>query len=206
VRRVVVLGSESTGSTTLCGDLAAHLGVLWVPEHLRAYADQKAADVGSIWDVTWSSADFDAVADGQEAADTAALAEAERRGDAVLICDNDVLAIAVWHFRYLGTDAPHLVERAVPPDLYVLTTPDGVPFVQDGLRDGEHVRAPMTDWFRAALAAHPAPWIEAVGDRQGRVERVTDWLSGQPGRTQIRTGPTATNPLRSATSSPGPRS
>ena len=169
-RRIVVLGSESTGSTTLAADLADHLGVPWVPEYLREYADRRAAESGSIWDIRWTSADFDAVADGQDDLEAAA------PPTELLVCDNDVLAVAVWHLRYLGQPAPHLLARVRPPALYVLTTPEGVPFVQDGLRDGEHVREPMTDWFRAALAAQPAPWIEAVADRHGRSDQVGEHL------------------------------
>jgi nicotinamide riboside kinase len=205
VQRVVVLGSESTGSTTLSQDLAERLGVLWVPEALRAVAERLAAGAGSIWDVQWTAAAFDAVADEQEAAEAEAVATAEARGDDLVVCDNDVLAVAVWHLRYLGAPAPHLLARTTPPELYVLTTPDGVPFVQDGLRDGEHVRGPMTEWFRRALADQPAPWIEAVADRRERVDQVVGWLD-QPGRTQTRSGPTSTKPLRNTTSSPGPRS
>ena len=180
LRRVVVLGSESTGSTTLCGDLAARLEVLWVPEVLRDHAARRAIEAGSIWDIDWEPADFDAVAAGQREAEAAAIAQATDRGDTLVVCDSDVLAVAVWHRRYLGTEAPHLVAGAEPPDLYVLTTPDGVPFVQDGLRDGEHVREPMTDWFRAVLADQPAPWIEAVTDRQARVDQVVEWLAAHP--------------------------
>ncbi len=176
VERVVVLGSESTGSTTLAQDLSDRLGVPWVPEYLREYADERAAEGGSIWDISWTTADFDIVADGQAALEAAARAAARERGDRLVVCDNDVLAVAVWHLRYLGEAAPALAARAVPPALYVLTTPDGVPFVQDGLRDGEHVREPMTDWFRQALTAQPAPWIEAVGDPRSRVDQVLAWL------------------------------
>jgi HTH-type transcriptional regulator, transcriptional repressor of NAD biosynthesis genes len=176
VRRIVVLGSESTGSTTLAQDLSTRLGVPWVPEFLREYADMKAAEAGSIWDITWTPSDFDAVADGQARAEADALAGATD----LLICDNDVLAVAVWHLRYLDTAAPHLAARAEPPALYVLTTPDGIPFVQDGLRDGEHVRGPMTEWFRDALATQPAPWIEAVVDRHERVDQVLAWLTAHP--------------------------
>jgi nicotinamide riboside kinase len=176
VRRVVVLGSESTGSTTLAEDLAARLEVPWVPEYLREYADLKASEAGSIWDIRWTDADFDRVAEGQVALEAAALAT----GHDLVVCDNDLLAVAVWHQRYLDAPAPHLLARVDPPALYVLTTPDGVPFVQDGLRDGEHVRGPMTDWFRSALGEQTAPWIEAVSDRRGRVEQVVDWLAGHP--------------------------
>lgn len=180
VSRIVVLGSESTGSTTLAQDLSERLGVAWVPEYLRDYAEEKAAEAGSIWDITWTAADFDAVADGQAALESAAVAAARERGDQLVVCDNDVLAVAVWHLRYLGEEAPALAARGVPPALYVLTTPDGVPFVQDGLRDGEHVRGPMTGWFRNALAGQPAPWIEAVSDRRARVDQVEAWLATHP--------------------------
>jgi nicotinamide riboside kinase len=169
---VVVLGSESTGSTTLSQDLAGRLGVPWVAEYLREYAEQKADEAGSIWDITWTTEDFDAVADGQLRLEADAVAQA----DDLVVCDNDVLAVAIWHLRYVGTPAPHLLTRVEPPALYVLTTPDGVPFVQDGLRDGEHVREPMTGWFREALADQPAPWIEAVADRSARVDQVLDRL------------------------------
>ena len=183
VARVVVLGSESTGSTTLAQDLSERLGVAWVPEYLREYADEKAAAAGSIWDITWTAADFDAVADGQAALEAEAVAAARERGDQLVVCDNDVLAVAVWQLRYVGEEAPALAARAVPPALYMLTTPDGVPFVQDGLRDGEHVRGPMTEWFRDALATQPAPWIEAVSDRRARVDQVIAWLDTHPDRS-----------------------
>jgi HTH-type transcriptional repressor of NAD biosynthesis genes len=180
VDRIVIVGSESTGSTTLAGDLARRLGVACVAEYLREYAGQKAVEAGSIWTVEWTTADLDAVADGQAALEVEALAGAAQRGEGIVVCDNNVLAVAVWHLRYLGVEAPKLAARAVPPRLYVLTTPDGVPFIQDGLRDGEHVRGPMTDWFRSALADQPAPWIEAVSDRWARVDQVLAWLDVHP--------------------------
>jgi len=122
----------------------------------RGAADGRAAEAGPIWDTVWSATDLDAVAEGQAAMEAEALEAARKRGDRLVVCDNDVLAVAVWHLRYVGAEAPAIAARAEPPALYVLTTPEGVPFVQDGLRDGEHLRGPMTDWFRDALAAQPA--------------------------------------------------
>jgi HTH-type transcriptional regulator, transcriptional repressor of NAD biosynthesis genes len=182
VQRIVVLGSESTGSTTLARDLAGDLGVPWVPEYLREYAEDKADQAGSIWEVAWTPGDFDAVADGQEALEAAALADAAGRALPYIVCDNDVLAVAIWHLRYLESPAPTLLDRAVPPLLYALTSPEGVPFVQDGLRDGEHVREPMTEWFRTALTGQPAPWIEVAGGREARTAQVLDALTATRGR------------------------
>lgn len=178
VRRVVVVGAESTGTTTLAADLAGVLGVPWVPEYGREYSAARAAEAGSLWEVEWKSSDFDHIAAGQEELEAKGIrswvedAERSRPGPlgALAICDTDVLATAIWHRRYCGEFSPRLLERALlrPPLLYVLTSPEGVPFEQDGLRDGEHLRAEMTDWFREALAAQPAPWIEVVGSREER--------------------------------------
>jgi NadR type nicotinamide-nucleotide adenylyltransferase len=192
VRRVVVVGAESTGTTTLARDLAGHLGVPWVPEYGRTYSEERAAAAGSIFDVEWRTADFDHIAGAQEQLEDATIerwiqdAEASRPRrpwDPVLICDTDVLATAVWHRRYVGEPAPHLEDRARdrPPLLYVLTSPDGVPFEQDGLRDGEHVRHDMTGWFREALAAQGTPWIEVVSSRSQRIDTVTTWLDAYAG-------------------------
>ena len=54
------------------------------------------------------------------------------------------------------------------PALYLLTG-DEIPFVQDGLRDGEHLRHAMQQRFRDTLAAQPVPWLEVTGSVADRV-------------------------------------
>jgi HTH-type transcriptional regulator, transcriptional repressor of NAD biosynthesis genes len=44
-----------------------------------------------------------------------------------------------------------------------------VPFVDDGLRDGEAVRSWMTGRFREVLAAQSAPWELLTGDYATRL-------------------------------------
>ena len=44
-------------------------------------------------------------------------------------------------------------------NLYLLTG-DEIPFVQDGLRDGEHLRHHMHDWFEDALKSGTVPIAE----------------------------------------------
>ena len=52
--------------------------------------------------------------------------------------------------------------------LSVLTS-DDIPFVDDGLRDGEHLRGWMTQRFRSRLRGR---WIEVRGSVESRVEQV----------------------------------
>lgn len=188
VRRVVVVGAESTGTTTLARDLARRLGCPWVPEVGRAVSAHKAERAGGIEAVDWTPSDFDQIATAQERLedvtiiDWVADADRSRPGEhgPLVVCDTDMLATAIWHRRYCATPAPHLAARARarPPALYVLTRPDGVAFVQDGLRDGEHLRATMTRWFEEALAVQPQPWIDVRGLPYERVARVVDALAG----------------------------
>ena len=82
----------------------------------------------------------------------------------MLICDTDALSTGIWHERYLhrrsaevqGIAASHL------HDLYLLTDCD-IPFVQDGLRDGESVRQWMTGRFEQVLTERGWPWIKLSG-------------------------------------------
>lgn len=178
-RRVVAVGAESTGTTTLSRALAAALrargGVWadtqWVPEYGRELTERKLAALravdpaATVFDVTWGPEDFVEVVRAQNAAEEAAA----RDGSPVLVCDTDARATAVWEERYLGTTSPTVRAAAPMADLYLLTDHEGVPFEDDGLRDGAHLRAWMTDRFRAELDAAGAPFILLTGPPEVRL-------------------------------------
>jgi HTH-type transcriptional regulator, transcriptional repressor of NAD biosynthesis genes len=181
--RVVVVGAESTGTTTLSRDLAAALhqrgGVWertqWVAEYGREYSANllaltKARNAQTTaFDIAWESPDFVHVAQAQCRAENAAAAH----GSPVLMCDTDAMATRIWHERYMGSSnaAVDVIAAAMPPRaLYILTSDEGVPFEDDGLRDGEHLRHGMTQRFREVLAAQAVPWIEVCGTPPARCQ------------------------------------
>ena len=165
--RVVVLGAESTGSTTLAQELAGHFGTLWVPEYGREHTLTRDGGL----DEPWRPDEFDLIVDRQIALEDAAL---RRVPIPLLICDTDVLATALWHERYVGAPAPRILARAKAhrPDLYLLTG-DEIPWVDDGSRDGEHIRHAMQQRFRDVLADQPTPWVEVRGTPTERLTRAT---------------------------------
>jgi NadR type nicotinamide-nucleotide adenylyltransferase len=163
-RRVCVLGAESTGTTTLARALAEALDTVWVEEYGREYsADKFASGV-----TTWTTDEFVAIAREQCRRED----EAARRANRVLVCDTNALATRLWHRRYVGGESIEVkcIADSQPCDLYLLTG-DEIPFVQDGLRDGEHIRSEMHSWFRQALADQPVAWIELRGDPDERLTR-----------------------------------
>ena len=56
--------------------------------------------------------------------------------------------------------------------LYVLTGSE-IPWVQDGTRDGEHMRQWMTERFREVLRDRPEPFIEVSGTPDERLAQAT---------------------------------
>lgn len=170
-KRIVILGAESTGTTTLASDLAEALGTNWVAEYGREYSALKMAR----GETDWSSPEFVEIALEQTRRENAAA----RDSNQILVCDTNAFATVQWHRRYVGTRNPELEKIAdgCRVDLYVLTG-DEIPFVQDGLRDGEHLRHDMHRWFAEALARKNIPWMEVSGDREFRVKRVLEHVAG----------------------------
>lgn len=164
--RVVLVGAESTGKTTLAARLAERLGTCWVPEYGRELSERKLAAEGVY---CWSSEEFLHIARTQIEREEAAA----RMAETVLVCDTDAFATTIWHRRYMGARSPEveaLAEAHRRPDLYLLAAPDA-PFVQDGTRDGEVVREWMHELFREELTAAGRPFQVLSGSWQEREEQ-----------------------------------
>jgi HTH-type transcriptional regulator, transcriptional repressor of NAD biosynthesis genes len=164
IKRVVIVGAESTGKTTLAQELAAHFRTVWVPEYGREYTE---VSVGreAFFDYQWRNEEFVHIARQQVELEDKLAAEANR----VLICDTDALATCIWQERYMGSCSPEVSKIAYERhyDLYLLTDCD-IPFTQDGLRDGEHLRQWMTQRFREELEARAARWLLLQGSHEQR--------------------------------------
>jgi NadR type nicotinamide-nucleotide adenylyltransferase len=173
--RVVVVGGESTGTTTLSRALADHYRAEWVAEEGRRHTEDKLAAAVALAgsgtapgldDLVWTVGDFVDVAARQAREED----RAASRGGPLLVCDNDAWAASVWCERYLGVCHPAVTTHRRPA-LYLLTDHTGVPFEQDGWRDGEHRREWMTGRFTELLAGRGVPWRRVTGDRDARLRQ-----------------------------------
>ena len=167
VPRVVVLGAESSGTTTLARALAAHFQTVWVEEYGRQYCEENWSGP----DYRWRSEEFATIAQQQQHSEDAAA----RRANRVLICDTNAWTTRLWHQRYLGEFSPAVEAIAArgQANLYLLTNVN-IPFVQDGIRDGEAIREAMHAQFVAELGAQDVPWMVVSGDHQTRLKRAVE--------------------------------
>jgi HTH-type transcriptional regulator, transcriptional repressor of NAD biosynthesis genes len=195
--RVVVVGAESTGTSTIAELLAEEYrrrGGVWertrcVTEAGREYTltkwEQARAEAAAarlpeppLDALLWTPADFDAVAAEQTHRENQAAAA----GSPLLVCDTDAFATSVWERRYLGGRARGLQRVATTDlprhDVYLLTSHAGVPWHDDGLRERDlAMRAAMTRWFSRALTAAGHSWVLLTGtaaERLALAVRVTD--------------------------------
>jgi len=166
--RVVVLGAESTGSTTLSLALADKLGAAWVPEYGREYCVDRPGGM----DAQWVPAEFELIAEAQFGLER----EASRcTPTPLVVCDTDALTTALFYERYLGELPPRIMTRvrANLPALYIVTG-DEIPWVQDNTRDGERIRHAMQQRFRDTLATLGVPWVEVRGSVEERLAAALD--------------------------------
>ena len=172
IKRVVIIGAESTGKTTLAEALAAHYETVWTPEYLRAFVEQKGAlPVPS---------DTRLIAEGHLAQAETLRPQARR----VLFLDTDLISTCAYCRYYFGT-CPAWLDRlahAHRADLYLLTDTD-LPWTADpGQRDGPAVRTAIHGLFRDELQRRGVAYVLVSGSREARMEtavRAVDGLFGE---------------------------
>lgn len=163
--RLLIVGAESTGKTTLAHDLADWLNGTTVEEFGRYYTEAMPDPKKYIW----TSRDFDDIAAVQNRFEDSAARWAE-----LLVVDTNVFTTALFHEAYLGRQSRHLEEAGLKRsyNLTILTDLNS-PFEQDliGMRD-EGKR----EWFhRRYLKAYPDALVVS-GSQGERVQQVIDKL------------------------------
>jgi len=162
LKRIAIIGAESTGKTTLARKLAATYRTVHVPEWARTMLEN--LDPSKYPDL----ADIGLIAAGHAAAEDALALQARR----VLFLDTDHVCTAVWSRVALGA-VPASVEAQIATrryDLRLLLDED-VPFVPDVLRYGGSERQLRTAHFVEELEARNLPYLTITGSWPARHER-----------------------------------
>ncbi len=196
--RVIVVGAESTGTTTLSEALTAHYREQFpeladVPEYGRYYTYEKLSELqadrpeATVEDLVWTATDFGIIAERQTDLEQAAAEAAP-----LVIADTDALATMLWERYYRGDGSygsydaqAHLPRR----DVYLLTDHNGVDFEDDGWREGEHRRPEMTDWFKETLTEDGHSWILVTGSHERRMATATSVIDAMLEQQNTFTSP-----------------
>lgn len=166
VKRIALLGGESSGKTTLARALAEALHTGWVPE----YGRQRWEELRE----TLSLPELVAVARTQIAWEDEHAARAAAAGRGWIVCDTTPLTTLQYALHDHGQAPPELHAMAARAyDLTVLCEPD-FEFVQDGCRRDDGFRRAQHAWTLQQLAARgvqPLAVRGSVAERVAAVQR-----------------------------------
>ena len=165
VRRIALLGGESSGKTTLARALAETLATTWVPEYGRQRWEELR--------ITLSVDELVAVARRQIAMEEAALAKATHW----LVCDTTPLTTLQYclHDHHRAPAELQALARR-PYDLSVVCQPD-FDFVQDGCRRDDGFRRQQHAWTLERLARQGVEPLIVGGTLPDRVAQVKQALA-----------------------------
>lgn len=160
-KRVLILGPESTGKSTLAEDLANHFDAPWVPEFAREYLEKINRP--------YEFEDLLEMGKGQVALEDQ-LAEKAKN---FLFCDTDLRVIHIWSEHRFGKTHSWVLDEIARRkyDLILLTDTD-LPWTPDPLR--EYPELEMRQYFfkkYLQLAEESGfPFLIVSGDRTKRMK------------------------------------
>lgn len=189
-KRVVIVGAESSGKTTLARGLAEYYQkkggafrfTSWVPEFGREYTYSKlAAEIGfaqkkkkpkpTIDTMVWTEKDFIQIAKVQNQWEN----KATQKGSPLIVCDTDSFATAIWHERYKKKwpkSFDKIIRELPKRILYVVADENEVKFESDEIRNGESYRSWMRKKFEEELVKNSFSYVIASGSKEIRIKTI----------------------------------
>ena len=163
VPRVVLLGAESSGKSTLCAALAEACGTTWVPEYGRTLHEQKNGHL-VYEDLLYIARRHVELED-----------EAAAHAHGVLFCDTNAATTALYSYYYFHRCDPALrAMAAVCGQRYAHTfvCAPTVPFEPDGWRGPEALRSFQHGMILMQLDFYGIPYTLVAGTVAERVAQV----------------------------------
>ncbi|MDB5202122.1 MAG: ribosylnicotinamide kinase [Ferruginibacter sp.] len=174
LKKIVILGPESTGKSTLSAQLAAHYKATWVAEYAREYLETNGS--------TYEYSDLAVIADGQIKQEE--IAENNWRNQYVgkepaplLFIDTDLHVIKIWsEYVFNKCDNRLLTSLASREyDLYLLCDID-LPWVKDELREYPELseRLKIFHHYKESMLAQHKPWKIINGNYDERLQHAIE--------------------------------
>ena len=185
LKKIVIIGPESTGKSTLCKQLADHYKTLWVPEFAREYLEKHGTD--------YTYEDLLTIAKAQVALEEEYILKignwkseirnqkpgiknrkSEIGNHPLLFIDTDMYVMKVWcEFAFNKCSNWILNQIATSKyDMYLLCSVD-LPWIKDELREYPDLetRKKLYYYYKDIMINQSSPWIDISGDYERRLQK-----------------------------------
>jgi NadR type nicotinamide-nucleotide adenylyltransferase len=170
LKKIVIIGPESTGKSTLCEALANHYNTIWCKEYAREYLLKNGTD--------YSYDDLLTIAKGQlKLEDEAVQKLSQINTSTKLIIDTDMYVMKVWCEFVFGKCHNQIIQQAAARnyDMYLLCNVD-LPWAKDELREYPDpvVREKLFYHYKDIAINSGVPWALVSGTGKDRLQSAVD--------------------------------
>ena len=179
LKKIVAIGPESTGKSTLCEQLAIHYDTAWCPEYARSYLTEHG--------MNYTFDDLLTIAHGQLHLEEKHCAEYAQKKitsntdiqlnnltQSPFFIDTDMYVMKVWCEFVFQKCHQWILDQIVSRkyDLYLLCSTD-LPWAPDVLREYPDLesREKLFHIYKDILINQNTPWVEITGDHDGRLNK-----------------------------------
>ena len=172
LKKIVILGPESTGKSTLCDALAKHFQTIWCEEYAREYLSKNGT--------AYTYENLLTIAEGQLANEERATEKAIRENKSYLIIDTDMYVMKVWCEYVFNNCHPYILDQISKRqyDAYLLCDID-LPWTADEMREypDEQPRNELFAIYKELLQNQSTPWGIVSGKGETRTQNAIDLIN-----------------------------
>jgi NadR type nicotinamide-nucleotide adenylyltransferase len=175
IKKIVILGPESTGKSTLCNELATHYKTMWAKEYAREYLEKNGT--------AYTFESLYEIAAGQllneEDTYKSLLKKDVAQSKIPFFIDTDLHVIKIWsEFVFNKCDNRILTTIAKKNyDLYLLCNID-LPWVKDNLREYPDIitRRNLFSYYKEEMIEQNTPWKIIKGSYSERLQNAINFI------------------------------
>ncbi len=185
IKKIVVLGPESTGKSTLCQKLAEYYNTLWVPEYAREYLEKNGTEYtyDDLLSIAKGQIDLEEGIRYQVSGICKQLRSPNLIADTSklipIFIDTDMYVMKVWCEFVFNKCHNWILNRIAERkyDLYLLCDVD-LPWVEDTLREypDKKTREKLYHFYKDLMVNQSVPWCNIAGNYQERFEEAVAFI------------------------------
>jgi NadR type nicotinamide-nucleotide adenylyltransferase len=160
LKKIAIIGPESTGKTFLAAQLASYYKCYWVPEYAREYLENlnEPYNQNHIEEIAKGQIDYEDVLTNESAK--------------LLISDTNLITIKIW-LEHKYNNCPQWIEDEIlnrKYTLHLLTYPD-IPYEEDPLRESPELGEYFFKKYKSLLNRYQFPYAIIDGDYDSRMKK-----------------------------------